>query len=147
MRRIAIITLTLLWLGVPATAESTDSSIRKTIDDQVAAWNRGDIEGFMDGYLRSDDLVFTSGGRVRRGWDTTLQKYKERYGTAPETMGTLGFDGIEVHMLGSDAAWVLGQWKLTWPDNSTEGGVFTLVMQKLEGRWKVVHDHTSASSD
>lgn len=139
--------LVLLAVALTGLAEDGHTSIRAVLDEQVAAWNRGDIEGFMRGYLRGEELVFTSGGRLRRGWDTTLRKYRERYGDAPETMGRLEFGDVETHMLGEDAAWVLGHWKLTWPDDSSEGGVFTLVMQRTEEGWKVVHDHTSVSSE
>ncbi len=130
----------------PEKITDADSAIRATLDAQMDAWNNGDLEGFMDGYLRGEGLVFTSGGNVRRGWDTTFRKYRERYGDAKETMGTLTFDKVEVHTLGSDAAWVLGHWRLDYADGATEGGVFTLVMQKIDGRWRVVHDHTSVSS-
>ena len=140
---LALFALTLSLSGFAD--EST--GIRAVLDEQVVAWNRGDIEGFMGGYLRSDELVFTSGGRVRRGWDTTLGKYRERYGNAPETMGRLEFGDVEIHMLGTDAAWLLGRWSLTWPDATTEGGIFTLVMKKTGDGWKVVHDHTSVSSE
>jgi beta-aspartyl-peptidase (threonine type) len=143
----SVIVLALVAIGLTGHAEDEQGAIRAVLDRQVVAWNQGDIEGFMGGYLQSEDLVFTSGGRVRRGWETTLRKYRERYGNAPDTMGHLEFGEVETHMLGENAAWVLGRWMLTWPDESSEGGVFTLVMQRTGDGWKVVHDHTSASSD
>jgi len=148
MKRHLILVLLISVIGLTALAEgSGEPEIRAVLDAQVAAWNRGDIEGFMQGYLQSEELVFTSGSRIRRGWQTTLDKYRERYGDAPETMGRLAFGDLELHMLGSNAAWVLGTWKLTWKDDTTEGGVFTLVMKKTADGWKVVHDHTSAYSN
>jgi len=148
MKRHLILVLLISVIGLTALAEgSGELEIRAVLDAQVAAWNRGDIEGFMQGYLQSEELVFTSGSRIRRGWQTTLDKYRERYGDAPETMGRLAFGDLELHMLGSNAAWVLGTWKLTWKDDTTEGGVFTLVMKKTADGWKVVHDHTSAYSN
>ena len=84
-------------------------AMQKVLDDQVAAWNRGDIEAFMDGYWESPDLVFTSGGNVQRGWQTTLERYRASYGTSPETMGRLSFSDLEIHPLGDEAAWALGR--------------------------------------
>jgi len=139
-----LLLVTLAFTG-PASA-GPESDIRATLDRQVVAWNDGDLEGFMEGYLRSEELVFTSGGNVRRGWETTLRKYREHYGNAKETMGRLSFSDLEIHMLGPSAAWVLGRWSLEYADGRSEGGVFTLVMQEIDGHWRVVHDHTSASS-
>lgn len=125
-------------------AEATDPrpAIERVLDEQVAAWNRGDLEAFMEGYWRSPDLVFTSGGNVQRGWQTTLDRYRATYGNSPETMGRLAFSDLEVHPLGDGAAWALGRWAL---DNAGRkiGGVFSLVFREVDGRWVIIHDHTS----
>lgn len=123
-------------------------SARQAIVDlltaQAAAWNRGDLEEFMRGYWRSPELVFTSGGRVQRGWDTTLDRYRAAYGDRPETMGRLSFEDLEVHPLDDDGAWVLGRWRLDAADG-VRGGVFTLVLRRIDGAWTIVHDHTTES--
>ena len=119
-------------------------AIRAVLDDQVAAWNRGDLDAFMDGYWRSPDLVFTSGGNVQRGWQTTLDRYRASYGGSPETMGRLTFEDLEIHPLADGAAWALGRWRLDYPDRDM-GGVFSLVFRAVDGRWVIVHDHTSLS--
>lgn len=111
---------------------------------QVEAWNRGDLETFMDGYWRSSDLVFTSGGRVQRGWQTTLDRYRAAYGQRTETMGKLSFSDLEVHALGRGSAWVMGRWALETAQGA-RGGIFTLVLRDIDGRWVIVHDHTSES--
>ena len=118
-------------------------AIERVLDAQVAAWNRGDLEAFMDGYWRSPELVFTSGGAVQRGWQTTLDRYRASYGTSPETMGRLAFSELEVHALGPGAAWALGGWELEHQDGKTVGGVFSLVFREIDGEWVIVHDHTS----
>lgn len=138
-----------LLLPVVLAAESDDdpqAAIVRVLEDQATAWNRGDLEGFMTGYWKSPELVFTSGGSVRRGWQITYEKYRERYGTAPETMGQLTFSDIEIHPLAADAAWVLGRWQLRM-ESGNPGGVFTLVMRQVQGDWLVVHDHTSSEGD
>lgn len=121
-------------------------AIERVLAEQAAAWNRGDLEAFMDGYWRSPDLVFTSGGNVQRGWQTTLDRYVATYGTSPETMGRLTFSDLEIHPLGDGAAWALGRWGLD-NDGETMGGVFSLVFREIDGRWLIVHDHTSSDPE
>lgn len=100
----------------------------------------------MAGYLRSKALVFTSGARIRRGWESTLASYRDRYGDKPATMGTLSFEVIDVHPLGADGAVVLGRWRLT-NSPSAARGVFTVVLERRPEGWRVVHDHTSVDRD
>ncbi len=128
---------------VSGDARSPEDAIEDVIQRQAEAWNRGDLEGFMEGYLKGPELVFTSGSQVRRGWQITYEKYKQRYGTSPETMGNLRFSDLEVHPLGEDSAWVLGRWDLSGAAGEA-GGIFTLVMQRVDDHWLVVHDHTSS---
>jgi beta-aspartyl-peptidase (threonine type) len=122
-------------------------AIERGLTQQAAAWNRGDLEAFMDGYWRSPDLVFTSGARVQRGWQTTLDRYVASYGTSPETMGRLTFSDLEIHPLGDGAAWALGRWRLDYDGGESPGGIFTLVFREIDGRWLIVHDHTSSDPD
>ncbi len=117
------------------------------LTEQAAAWNRGDLEAFMDGYWRSPDLIFTSGGNVQRGWQTTFDRYLTRYGTSPETMGRLTFSELEIHPLGDGAAWALGRWGLEYDGGASPGGVFSLVFREIDGRWLIVHDHTSSDPE
>jgi uncharacterized protein (TIGR02246 family) len=122
-------------------------AIERVLSEQAAAWNRGDLEAFMDGYWRSPDLVFTSGGNVQRGWQTTLDRYVASYGTSPETMGRLTFSDLEIHPLGDGAAWALGRWGLEYDEGASPGGVFSLVFREIDGRWLIVHDHTSSDPE
>ncbi|HEY3102153.1 MAG TPA: nuclear transport factor 2 family protein [Pyrinomonadaceae bacterium] len=119
------------------------SAIRAVLDAQAAAWNRGNIEGYMDGYDRSPDTVFVSGDRVTRGWQTVLERYKKTYDTR-EKMGTLTFSDVEVTMLSKDAALVLGRWHLKRSKDEPHGR-FTLLFRKTKAGWRIVHDHTSSA--
>ena len=117
-------------------------AVRGVLDQQVAAWNRGDISGFMDGYARSPDTVFVSGDTVTRGWATVLERYRRKYDSR-EKMGRLQFGELEIRPLGRDAAMVLGRWQLTRADDAPHGR-FTLIFRRIAGRWLIVHDHTSS---
>ncbi len=118
-----------------------EADIRKVMDTQAGAWNRGDIEGFMDGYWRSERLTFVSGTDVTRGWQPTLDRYKKSYDSRAK-MGTLTFSDLEVTMLGKNAAVVLGSWALK-RDADNPHGKFTLTFRKFKEGWRIVLDHSS----
>jgi uncharacterized protein (TIGR02246 family) len=117
--------------------------IRAVLDAQRDAWNRGDIEGYMDGYARSEATVFVSGDNVTRGWKTVLDRYKKNYNTR-EKMGTLTFSDLDITLVGNDAAIVLGRWHLKRAGDEPHGR-FTLVFRKTKQGWRIVHDHTSSA--
>ncbi len=121
-----------------------DQAIRTVIGAQAAAWNRGDLAGYMAGYANSRDLVFTSGGQIRRGWQETYDRYRARYGGDPSTMGHLDFELLQIQPLGADGAIVLGRWKLDGPQAGA--GVFSLALRRTPTGWRVVHDHTSLAT-
>jgi uncharacterized protein (TIGR02246 family) len=122
-----------------------DTAVRAVLTTQQDAWNRGDLDGYMAGYAKTPDLVFTSGGNVRRGWQDTYDKYKAKYGTDTSTLGKLAFEILSVQSLGADGAIVLGRWKLTDTPNAG-GGVFSVALERRSEGWRVVHDHTSLDS-
>ncbi len=120
------------------------AAIRAVLDAQAAAWNRGDIEGYMDGYARSDDIVFVSGDSVTRGWQATFDRYKKGYDTR-EKMGTLEFSDLEIKVMGKDVAVVHGSWLLTRASDKPHGR-FTLIFRRTGKNWRIIHDHTSSAS-
>ncbi len=117
------------------------ADIRRVMDKQVAAWNRGDIDGFMQGYWRSPLMTFVSGDTVRRGWQETLDNYKRSYNTR-EKMGVLTFSELEIEIFSTTSAKVLGRWKVAHEPKDNQGR-FTLIFRKFKAGWKIVHDHTS----
>jgi len=120
------------------------AAVRAVLDQQVAAWNRGDIEGFMDGYWRSPETVFVSGDTVTHGWQTVLDRYKKGYDTR-EKMGTLTFSDLEIKVIGKDTAVALGRWQLARAQD-TPHGRFTLIFRRTAQGWRIIHDHTSSAS-
>jgi len=119
------------------------AAVRAVLDAQAAAWNRGDLETYMDGYARSADTVFVSGDRVTRGWQTVLERYKKAYDSR-DKMGVLTFSDVEITLLSKDAAIVLGRWHLQRSKDEPHGR-FTLLFRKTKAGWKIVHDHTSSA--
>jgi ketosteroid isomerase-like protein len=129
--------------GARAFTDADRRAVTAVIDAQRAAWNRGDLDAYMDGYARTPALVFTSGAAIRRGWDETLAKYRARYGADPQTMGTLAFEILDIQPVGADGAVVLGRWRLTGTPVAG-AGVFSIVFERRPEGWRIVHDHTSS---
>src|SRR5215470_9741563 len=121
------------------------SQIQSVLNVQQDAWNRDDIDGFMNGYARSPSTLFVSEDEVRRGWETVRERYRLKYSDRAK-MGTLGFSEIEVTMLSSGAAVVIGRWRLKRANDGPHGR-FTLIFKRLPEGWRIVHDHTSAAKE
>jgi beta-aspartyl-peptidase (threonine type) len=120
--------------------ESLAKELGAIVEQQARDWNRGDIDAFMKAYWPSEELTFSSGGDVERGWEGTRARYKRRYPDR-QTMGQVTFSELEVQPLDDNAALMLGRWHLE--REQPVGGAFTLVWKKFDGRWLIVHDHTS----
>ena len=137
--------LALLSALVSISAQPTpaDRAIRRVLDQQQAAWNRGDVEAFMSGYQASDATTFV-GSTITRGYRQVLENYHRRYPTK-EKMGQLTFSEIEITPLGAEYASVIGKWHLDRPHEAggNVGGIFTLLFRKTAAGWKIILDHTS----
>ena len=118
-----------------------EADVRAVLTEQTAAWNRGDLESFMAGYWKSDDLVFASGDRITRGWQPTLDNYKRTYGSR-EKMGTLTFSDVAANVLSKDIAVVVGSWSLIRQSDNPKGK-FTVIFRRLKEGWRIIHDHSS----
>ncbi len=141
----ATIALCLTGLGcapTPVDETTIKSEIVSILKMQEAAWNRGSIRQFMDGYLQSDSLRFASGGSVTTGWKTTLDRYLLHYPDSA-SMGKLRFSDLRITVLAA-AAFVFGKWRLLRAAGEPHG-LFTLVFRKTAAGWRIIHDHTSAA--
>ena len=139
----ALMSLLLLTPLKMVYAQSPDSAIKQVLADQVSAWNRGDIDGFMRGYKESPETTFV-GKTVQHGWQKVLERYKRNYPTK-ETMGTLDFSDLEVRMLDAQHAVATGKYHLarSAAGGGDASGVFSLVWEKSAEGWKIILDHTS----
>jgi ketosteroid isomerase-like protein len=143
LRSYLLVTISMLAAGLisAATHEEAAAEIRAVMAAQVAAWNRGDIDGFMAGYARSEATEFVSGDKITRGWQTVRDRYRKKYDSR-EKMGRLMFSNIEVTLLSGDSAIVLGRWQLVRQKDKPHG-IFTLLFRRTPAGWRIVHDHTS----
>lgn len=148
MKKILSLFLMLLTVGAGAQVNQskTDTgadeiAIRGLLTDQTAAWNRGDLEGFMKGYWENDSLMFIGESGITYGWNSTLNNYKSRY---PDTtvMGKLTFNLISLKRVSPDHFHVVGKWQLQRKMGNV-GGYFTLLFRKILGSWVIIADHSS----
>ena len=122
----------------------TDSlDIMKVMKFQENAWNSGDINSFMEGYIKSDELVFSGKSGPVYGWNETRNRYLKNYPDT-QTMGELKFTVNKIRSVSSDVAFLIGEYYLT---RSTEDsyGYFTLFWKKINNNWLIIRDHTTAA--
>ena len=133
------------WSTTPVAAQvdktGPSTEIPALLDAQGAAWNRGDIDGYMAGYWKSEKTTFAGASGVSRGWQSIRDRYHLKYPDRA-TMGTLVFSNVEITELAADAALVLGHWQLERASEPV-GGVFSVVLRKFPEGWRIIHDHTS----
>lgn len=140
MKKIVLVFFLLMTTALFAQSKD-EQAIRQLLSDQNAAWNRRDIDGFMQGYWKNDSLMFIGKSGVTYGWTNTLNNYKKGY---PDTtaMGKLTFTLLHVKRLSPEYYHVTGKWYLNRSVGDV-GGHFTLVFRKIKNRWYIISDHSS----
>ena len=118
--------------------ELAEAGIRLVLEKQVTAWNKHDLEGFMDGYWKNDQLKFYGASGLTLGWDQTLANYKKRYPTKRET-GTLNFVINDISIIEGNNYWVMGEYHLKREIGDAEG-IFIIIFKQINGEWKIVAD-------
>lgn len=142
MKNTFLLAIICLFFSIAASAQSKDeTAIRNSIEEQRLAWNRGDLDRFMETYWKNDSLMFIGKSGVTYGWQNTLNNYKKGY---PDTaaMGKLEFNILEVKRLSAEYYFMVGKWHLTRSIGNV-GGHFTLLFRKIKGKWVIIADHSS----
>ena len=120
---------------------ASETAIRQVLADQVAAWNKGNVDDFMKGYWNNDSLIFIGKSGPVYGYRQALDNYKKNY-SSRDQMGTLFFTLLSIKKLSPDYCFVIGKWLLKRKPGDI-GGVYTLLFRKIGGHWLIVTDHTS----
>ncbi len=123
-------------------SQNTDdkNAITTVLNKQAIAWNKGNVKEYMQGYWKNDSLKFISKKGISFGWETTLQHYEKSY-PDKATMGILNFEVLSIDIHSTEIAYVVGNWKLK-REKDDVGGIFTLLMKKINDEWKIICDHT-----
>lgn len=141
MKRLLMILFCFVASHVMAQTAQDRTAILKVLEDQRQGWNKGDMDAYMQGYWKSDSLLFVGKNGPTYGWQKTLDNYKKGY-PDKSAMGFLTFGIKKVEFLSKDKAFVLGSWNLKREKDEPKG-YFTLLLRKISGQWKVVADHSS----
>lgn len=130
-----------LLVTISAAAASVEDEVKSVLNKQVAAWNKGDTDGFLESY--ASDTVFV-GEKMTRGIEDLKKRYQEHYPTRA-LMGKLAFYDLEIHAMGKDYAYVIGRWQLERDalGGGNVSGVYSLVFRRTAVGWKIVLDHTN----
>jgi hypothetical protein len=137
----ACLLLLLVSLHLTIEAQEPAKLIRTLLENQSQAWNRGDLEGFMEGYWKNDSLRFIGKSGITYGWRQTLLNYQKGY-PDKAAMGNLKFTLLHINQLSASYVQVIGKWQLTRAIGDV-GGHFTLLLELIDGKWLIVSDHSS----
>ena len=130
--------------GVPTLLRRPADIVRATVRAQAAAWNEGNLDAFMDVYARDDNLIYVSGDEVTRGWSAARKRYRDRY-DGPAGMGRIDFEKLDAELVTEDVAVVTGQLRHAIGEEISKA-VFSMVMKREQGVWRIVHDHTAPAA-
>ncbi|MGH9452764.1 MAG: YybH family protein [Terriglobia bacterium] len=148
-RRVVILVSLLLVVSLPTAIRAAGSSARAQViallTNQVQAWNKGDLNAFMQGYWQSGETEYVGVNGIVQGWKAIQERYQRTY-QVTKSMGRLQFEGLHVTVLAPDAALAVGEYVLRSGNNGNKEsrGIFTLVLRRFPEGWRIVNDHTSA---
>lgn len=135
--------------SLSATSKTKDASPQDGVKDlltmQSEAWNNGDLDKFLTGYVNSNEISYVSSESEVWGYEALRQRYVKKYGESRDTMGELSFSDLKVQSLGAENALCIGHWHLKREGKDTLNGIFSLVLVKTKSGWKILHDHTSVT--
>jgi ketosteroid isomerase-like protein len=128
-------------VSVSVAQDRDKQEILRVLDNQIAAWNSGNLDSFMVGYWNNDSLMFIGSRGLTYGYTNTLNNYKKGYKDTTE-MGKLKFTILEVKRIAADAFFVVGKWQLLRTIGNLDGH-YSLVFRRIKGKWLIVADHSS----
>ena len=126
---------------VSSSYQTSIEEITKMLNQDAKYWSEGNLEAFMESYIKSDSLVFIGSRGLTYGWQQTLDNYKKGYPTK-DHMGTLSFDLLEFKELAKDVFFVIGKYNLKRTVGDASGH-FSIILKKIDGKWKIIADHSS----
>ncbi|RNL50240.1 YybH family protein [Pedobacter jejuensis] len=141
MKKFLIIAFFLISYSAIAQTSTDKQTILNVLERQRGEWNKGNLQAFMDAYVKSDSLLFVGKSGPTYGWQKTFENYQKSY-PGKAGMGFLTFGIKKIDFLNKDVAFVLGSWHLKREKDEPQG-YFTLLFKKLKGEWKIFVDHSS----
>ncbi len=120
----------------------TFEDVKRVLNEQIVQWNLGNIDGFMQGYWKSDSLLFITSKGPRYGYQSVSDSYKKNY-PSKEAMGNLRFEVVKIQWVDKSAgiSQVLGKWHVS-DNGKPQSGYFSLIFKNVNNQPKIVIDHT-----
>jgi uncharacterized protein (TIGR02246 family) len=132
------------WSATPTSAQQAEArtEISAMMRASARAWTRGDLDGFMDSYEDGSATTYVTPNGVVHGRDAIRDRYAPRFvpGAMPDA---LSFENTDVDLVAPDIANVISYYRLTRGDSTTAYGPTSLVMRRRNGKWRIIHDHSS----
>jgi uncharacterized protein (TIGR02246 family) len=139
------------WQSDSLPANSSGASVADTqqvygiLLKMLDRWNAHDIEGYMEVYWKSPELLVVVDSEQFNGWqqlhDSYLNGYPDR-----NAMGFIQPKRIQVKLLKPDLALALTWWSVSFPSSKQEMvGDSTMNLQRFDDGWKIVASHTSVA--
>lgn len=125
--------------------EQVEKGVKQVVEKQVADWNRGELDSFLTGYLKSPDISYVSDDGEILGYYALMARYAEKYGADKKSMGQLSFSKMRVVELGPKNALCVGHWSVKRNAGAPVEGVCSLVLENTDKGWKIIHDHSSSN--
>lgn len=145
----ALVVLTVLFLapwadgpslGSGRTSAEAGPELEAALQATAAAWNGGDIDGFMAPYAQ-DATYMTPAGTI--GVQAMRARYLAKYFTGSKPDQQLRFDQLVVRALGADHTLMTGRYTLAGGGKPEQTGRFSLLWMRSAQGWKILHDHSS----
>jgi uncharacterized protein (TIGR02246 family) len=109
-------------------------------------WNRGDLDAFMGDYMPGDSTTYIGSRGIVRGPAAIRTGYARLF-TGEIVRDSLSFTVLDVDPVAPDVANLIAQYILTrrvgGRDSVTARGPTSLLVRRVDGRWRIVHDHSS----
>lgn len=144
-----LIALPLLFGCTIEIEEEGDSDVQSAVETMLSesayAWNRGELAGFMDDYLESENTTYIGSGGLIAGYQSIWDRYAPLFEPGAER-DSLRFEDVRVRRLSAVEAMATARWILFRGETVSGSGPFTLVLRHTSGGWKIIHDHSSSDS-
>jgi ketosteroid isomerase-like protein len=116
------------------------------LGESAAAWNAGDLDGFLYWYRRGPTTTYIGSSGLLHGWDAIRARYAPTF-EPDAARDSLRFEDLETRPLGPGLGLATARYVLFLGDSITSEGVFTLVLEETAEGWRIVHDHSSAQAN
>jgi uncharacterized protein (TIGR02246 family) len=120
------------------------ADVREAVRSYFRALNDEDPTAIMDMFSRDPEVTSTMDGEIVRGWEEIRVETDHMMGTGEKRTWSPG--AMEVMWLGPDHALVVIPIHITLTSALGKDlleGATTLVLERVEGKWKILHEHHS----